>query len=186
MTMAAPYKSTAVFDSETLPAALRKAHRTKAGVWGVVNVLEGRLRLSFADGREEMLSHDRPGLLLPDELHWVTPLGAMRMRVDFYDVPPDIAPHAAATPARRFGRAELNDIALKRFRRLMGYIVIAGVATMILALAYLAANDALNTVSAIATSLGVFLSVVLGGGLMAIGFLSSNSGHDDQATGKGH
>ena len=33
------------------------------------------------------------------------------------------------------------------------------------------------------TSIGVFISILLGGGLMAAGFLSSNSGHDERAAG---
>ncbi|WP_439604687.1 DUF1971 domain-containing protein, partial [Shinella sp.] len=41
---AAPYKQTAVFDETSLPAALRREHRTKLGVWGVIRVLDGRLR----------------------------------------------------------------------------------------------------------------------------------------------
>ena len=47
--MIAPYRSTAVFDETTLPHALRREHRTKAGVWGVIRVLEGRLKLELVD-----------------------------------------------------------------------------------------------------------------------------------------
>lgn len=32
------YKSTPVIDESKLPAGLRRAHRIKAGVWGVINV----------------------------------------------------------------------------------------------------------------------------------------------------
>ncbi|MGC2189855.1 MAG: DUF1971 domain-containing protein, partial [Candidatus Sulfotelmatobacter sp.] len=39
-----PYRCTPIFDETTLPAGLRREHRTKAGVWGVIRVLEGRLR----------------------------------------------------------------------------------------------------------------------------------------------
>jgi hypothetical protein len=45
----AAYRSTPVFDEVTLPAALRADHRTKAGTWGVITVLEGQLRLTFVD-----------------------------------------------------------------------------------------------------------------------------------------
>lgn len=84
-----PYRSTPIFDEVTLPAALRREHRTKLGVWGVVRVLEGGLKLSFVDPPEErMLSPGSPGLLLPDQPHFVTPLGPMRMQVDFYDQSP--------------------------------------------------------------------------------------------------
>lgn len=39
-----PYKSKPIFDEAALPDALRKEHRTKPGVWGVIRVFEGRLR----------------------------------------------------------------------------------------------------------------------------------------------
>lgn len=42
-----PYRSTPVFDEATLPAALRREHRTKLGVWGVIRVLDGELKLTF-------------------------------------------------------------------------------------------------------------------------------------------
>ncbi|HEX8223106.1 MAG TPA: DUF1971 domain-containing protein [Allosphingosinicella sp.] len=85
-----PYRSTPVFDEVTLPAALRREHRTKSGVWGVVRVLEGELRLSFLDPpRVLILSPGTPGLLLPDEPHFVEPVGKVRMQVEFYDRPPE-------------------------------------------------------------------------------------------------
>jgi hypothetical protein len=80
-----PYRTTAVFDQDTLPAALRREHRTKAGAWGIIRVLEGKLLLLFPDGRTEKLGRDRSGLIRP---HWVEPLGQMRMQVEFYDKEP--------------------------------------------------------------------------------------------------
>jgi len=84
-----PYRTTAAFDEVSLPAALRREHRTKAGVWGVVRVLEGRLALRFLDGTPSVvLTADRPGLVRPEQPHLVEPLGPMRMRVEFYDRAP--------------------------------------------------------------------------------------------------
>ena len=84
-----PYRSTPVFDEKTLPAALRSRHNTKAGVWGMIRVIEGRLKLRYLDPVSEVvLEPDRPGLILPEQPHEVEPLGAMRMQVDFYDQPP--------------------------------------------------------------------------------------------------
>lgn len=84
-----PYRTTAVFDEITLPAALRREHRTKAGAWGVIRMLEGELRLVFPDGRVELLDPKTPGLIRPEETHWVEPVGAMRMQVEFYDRDPN-------------------------------------------------------------------------------------------------
>lgn len=86
----APYKSTPVFDADSLPAGLRREHRTKVGVWGVIRVLEGRLRYRVINpASETILDPDHPGLVLPDQPHLVEPLGTMRMQVDFYDCPPE-------------------------------------------------------------------------------------------------
>lgn len=88
--MAPPYRSTPVFDEKTLPAALCGEHRTKAGVWGVIQVIEGQLRFSLAGGEgETILTPGNPGLVLPEQPHRVTPIGPMRMQVHFYDQPPD-------------------------------------------------------------------------------------------------
>ena len=86
-----PYRSTPIFDEVTLPAALRSEHHTKAGVWGVIRVIEGRLKLTYLDAASEViLTPERPGLVLPEQPHFVEPLGAMRMQVDFYDQQPSL------------------------------------------------------------------------------------------------
>ena len=48
-TSAEPYRRTPVFDENTLPAGLRREHRTKPGVWGIIRVFEGRLRYCGLD-----------------------------------------------------------------------------------------------------------------------------------------
>jgi tellurite resistance-related uncharacterized protein len=78
-----PYRSTPVFDQDTLPGALRARHNTRAGVWGVIRVtrLDDPPSVSLLDALT-------PGLILPQQPHFVTPLGAMKMQIDFYDQPP--------------------------------------------------------------------------------------------------
>lgn len=86
-----PYKSTPVFDENTLPAGLRREHRTRPGVWGVIRVLDGRVRYRVLDPvSEAILDPDHPGMVLPDQPHFVAPLGAIRMQVEFYDRTPDL------------------------------------------------------------------------------------------------
>ncbi len=88
-----PYKVTPVFDEATLPAGLRKEHRTKAGVWGVIRILEGRLKYTVLDPvSESILDPDHSGLVLPDQPHLVEPLGPMRMQVEFYHTAPGVQP----------------------------------------------------------------------------------------------
>ncbi len=89
MTMGTPYRSTPVFDEQTLPAALRREHRTKAGVWGVIRVLEGQLKLTYLDPSSHLIvSAGGYAPVLPDQLHFVEPIGKMKMQVDFYDRDP--------------------------------------------------------------------------------------------------
>lgn len=84
-----PYKSTPVFTLETLPDALRRDHALKPGVWGVLNVLSGSLRYVVpGSGKTQTLAAGDQVTILPEQLHHVEPLGAVEMRVDFYDRPP--------------------------------------------------------------------------------------------------
>lgn len=86
---AQPYRTTPVFDETSLPAALRAAHSTKTGVWGVVRVLQGRVKLVYAEPEAELLLDPAtPGLLQPRQVHYVEPLGPMQMCVEFYDRAP--------------------------------------------------------------------------------------------------
>ncbi len=83
--MAEPYSSTPVFDETTLPAALRARHTTKTGVWGMVRVLEGKVKLTYLEPPSEiLLDSNTHGLLIPEQPHFVEPIGKMKMRVDFY------------------------------------------------------------------------------------------------------
>lgn len=84
--VALPYRTTPVFDETSLSAALRREHRTKTGVWGVIRVLEGELIYTLIDPPgEHRLTPVCPGMILSDQPHYVTPVGTMRMQVEFYD-----------------------------------------------------------------------------------------------------
>lgn len=86
---AAPYRSTAEFDENTLPAGLRRAHTTKTGVWGRVEVLAGELRFVLPDlGIDRVLAAGENIVIPPELEHFVEPRGPMRMRVVFLRVEP--------------------------------------------------------------------------------------------------
>lgn len=86
---AEPYKVTPVFDEATLPEAIRNAHNTKAGVWGLLRVLEGEVRLVFHDPAHEVrVTPDTPAPIPPEAVHHVEVDGPMRMQVEFYREPP--------------------------------------------------------------------------------------------------
>lgn len=69
------------------------------------------------------------------------------------------------------------------FKRLLVYLAIAGVLMVAAAITYLASYGALTGTLVFTVTAGVFVSVMLGGGLMAAGFFSSDSGHDDEVAG---
>lgn len=82
------YRRTPVFDQDSLPPGLRREHRTKAGVWALIHVLEGRLRYHILlPPSTTMLTPLCPGVVRPEQPHEVEPLGPMRMFVEFYAVP---------------------------------------------------------------------------------------------------
>ena len=70
-----------------------------------------------------------------------------------------------------------------RFQRIMGWMGIAALVSVLLALIWLKSfGEPLPIHAQIATILGVGLTVLVGTGLMTLVFLSSRSGHDDDAT----
>lgn len=69
--------------------------------------------------------------------------------------------------------------ARSEFWRMMRWIVlIAGIA-VVAAIAYLGATGELTANLVIATAIGVFFTVVVGCGLLAVTFLSSKGGYDE-------
>jgi hypothetical protein len=71
---------------------------------------------------------------------------------------------------------------IRRFVRIMRWmaafaIVVAGIAVLLVA----AGEESAPVHMLIATALGVGLTVLLAGALMSLVFLSSSSGHDDEA-----
>lgn len=89
---AAAYRTTDVFDEATLPAGLRRDHTIRAGSWGRVEVLAGRLHFvmpALAIDRE--LTEGEHAIIPPEVSHHVEPLGPVRMRVVFLRAPaPDL------------------------------------------------------------------------------------------------
>ena len=88
---AVPYRRTQEFSESTLPAALRRRHTTKPGVWARIRVVEGSLRYRILEPEteEHVLSPDAPGVVEPTTPHEVEPLGRVRFYVEFLRVPDD-------------------------------------------------------------------------------------------------
>ena len=75
---------------------------------------------------------------------------------------------------------------LARFRRIMRWMALLSIAVAGVAVLLVASGDGgIHVHMMIATALGAGLTVLLASALMTLAFLSSSSGHDDQATGSG-
>jgi len=86
---ARPYKRTPEFTEASTPPGLLRAHDTKAGVWGLIHVLEGRLAYRITDPRRPasetiLTAQDGPGVVEPTVRHEVEPLGRVRFYVEFH------------------------------------------------------------------------------------------------------
>ncbi len=85
-----PIQKTPVFTESSMPAALRRDHFTKAGIWAKINVVEGELRYQVAALNAGMILTPRqPGVVIAEIPHSVEPLGAARFYVEFYAEPDD-------------------------------------------------------------------------------------------------
>jgi hypothetical protein len=73
---------------------------------------------------------------------------------------------------------------LARFTRIMKWMALVSILVAVIAVLLVASGDSgIHLHMMIATALGAGLTVLLAGALMTLAFLSSSSGHDDQAKG---
>ncbi len=80
-----PYRQTPVFTQDTVPAALTGEHSTKAGVWGVIHVTEGRLTYFIPERDFEIvLAPGILGIVEPEVTHRVRPEGDVSFFVEFW------------------------------------------------------------------------------------------------------
>jgi hypothetical protein len=87
-------------------------------------------------------------------------------------------PRPDPLPRRRIA----NPHAWARYWRIMRWMTLLALACVVAALAYFRFGGSPVPVNmVIAGSLGVFLTVMVGTGLMSLVFLSSGSGHDEDA-----
>jgi tellurite resistance-related uncharacterized protein len=100
MTHLVPYRSTPVFTNDTLPDALRRAHSTKVGVWGLLKVFKGTiLYVTEETGECQMVQAPGTVMILPQQLHSVEPQGDIEMQVDFYHQAPELTPATSSSQA---------------------------------------------------------------------------------------
>ena len=82
------YKRTPEFTQASVPAGLLREHCTKAGVWGLIRIVEGELVYRIADERraprEYRLTPAAQGIVEPGIVHRVAPDGPVRFFVEFF------------------------------------------------------------------------------------------------------
>ncbi len=81
-----PYRTIGPFDETTLPKGLLSDHRTKAGVWGLLEVTSGSVRYVVCEPgmeREEVLAPGCPGVIVPEQRHHLALDGAVQFTVTF-------------------------------------------------------------------------------------------------------
>lgn len=80
------YKRTPEFDADSIPQGLRHDHRTKAGIWGRIVLLDGSLRYCLDDGsgRSWYLAPEREAWIPPDVPHHVEAVGPVRFYISFW------------------------------------------------------------------------------------------------------
>ncbi len=78
-------RTTDVWDEQTMPAALRRAHRVAAGTWGRILVERGRLRFRAETEPpvDVVVGPEAPQPIPPEVEHHVEPLGEVRFSVEF-------------------------------------------------------------------------------------------------------
>ena len=73
------------FTESTIPEALQREHALAAGRWGMLHVLEGRLRfVDMSSGVERVLEAGDVQVIHPEWPHRVVVEGVVRCRIDFF------------------------------------------------------------------------------------------------------
>lgn len=76
-------RRTPMFDENSVPKGLLKDHSTKTGTWGLICIEAGELLYTATD-RQQTLSPEAKGIVVPNMLHKVEPLNEVWFCVEFY------------------------------------------------------------------------------------------------------
>ena len=76
------YRRTRSFTERSVPRGLLREHSTAAGVWGRIVVERGELRYRVG-GLQFTLAPGTPGIIEPEVLHEVEPVGELSFHVEF-------------------------------------------------------------------------------------------------------
>lgn len=96
-----PLGTSAVWDETTMPDGLRRSHRVAAGRWGLINVLEGRLRFraEATPAIDTVLVPGSSQAIPPEMSHEVEALGHVRFEITWLSKSTDIENRVGEKPA---------------------------------------------------------------------------------------
>ncbi|WP_421368066.1 DUF1971 domain-containing protein [Agrobacterium tumefaciens] len=83
-----PYRTTTIFDRDTVPSALLSRHETKEGTWAIIRVVEGQIALNSDGASPSVLRRSCPGVVEPRQPHYLELLGPVRFQLEFFDRDP--------------------------------------------------------------------------------------------------
>jgi tellurite resistance-related uncharacterized protein len=85
------YSKTAIFNQNTIPNGLLNQHTTKAGTWGKINVISGKLvyKILSKPSETHILTPTFSGIVEPQIPHQVESIEAVEFYVEFYQIPED-------------------------------------------------------------------------------------------------
>lgn len=73
------------FDEATLPGGLQREHRTKAGTWALIHIVQGELKYRILEpATEVVLKPGRSVVVQPEQPHEVEVIGPVRMFIEFF------------------------------------------------------------------------------------------------------
>jgi len=78
------YKKTKAFTEKTVPEGLLNNHSTKAKTWALIHVENGELEYTIENKEQHILTKGNVGVVEPEILHCVKPIGQVSFFVEFY------------------------------------------------------------------------------------------------------
>ena len=79
-----PYKRTPMFNEINVPKGLLRNHNTKNGTWGLLKIEKGEMEYVIEDQEKIILNSSLPGVIEPEILHHIKPLGEVSFFIEFY------------------------------------------------------------------------------------------------------
>ena len=78
------YKRTDRFNQDSVPEKFLSEHKTKDGVWAMIRVVDGEVKLIREGAESETLNRRFPGFVQPNEPHRLELLGDVEFYLEFF------------------------------------------------------------------------------------------------------